>query len=174
METLVDLSIREYQIRIFYAEQVVHVKVHLDTRNILNKLQNRHSTRWNVDKSPLSRHFGDDLWAHLYELMVIVRQTIKKHSCHINVWFFCVPAAIMAWSKPWDQNLSGNFDRVVLVWGFEECLLDTVDDLVTDLQILFGDLLILVDLFDQLLNVTELDLGLRAWEVDGNLWMELH
>ena len=87
--------------------------------------------------------------------MVIVSQTIKKHSRHINIRFVSVPISVVAAAEARNENLSGYLDRVVLVTSLIESIFDPVDDLVSDLKVSSADLLVLIDFFDQLLNVVQ-------------------
>lgn len=68
---------------------------------------------------------------------MVVRQRVKKDSCHINVRLLGVPRAVVAGAEARYQNFSRNFDRVVFVTGLEECFLDPVDHLVSDFKIFF-------------------------------------
>jgi len=67
-------------------------------------------------------------------------------------------------AKARDQNLTGDFDWVVFVACFIKGIFDSVDDLVSDLEVFLGHLLVLVDLLDQVFNVLQLpdlELGLE-------------
>lgn len=80
--------------------------------------------------------------------MVVVSQGVEEYSGNINVRLFCVPRPIMARSESGDQNLPGYFDRVVFMRRSVERLLDPIDDIVSDLKVSLGNLLIFVHFFD--------------------------
>ena len=148
MEPLINLSVCEYQIRILDPEQVINIEVHLNSWLILNEFQNWHSASRYIDESSLSGNFINNFTAHFYQLVVIVSQWVKEDGGHINIRLLGIPRAVVAGAKAWDQNLSSYFYGVVLVTSFEETLFDTVDHLVTDFKVFFGDLLVFVHFFD--------------------------
>jgi hypothetical protein len=59
----------------------------------------------------------------------------------------------MAWAKPWNQYLSCDLDRIVLMGCSVESLFDSIDDIVSNLEIMFGHLLVPVNFFDQLFDM---------------------
>jgi len=100
MESLIDLSIFEYEIWISDTENIIHIEIYLDTRLILNKLQNGHSTCRNIYQCALSRYFTYNLAAHFDKLMMIMCQRIKKYRSNIYIRLFCVPWTIVTASEP--------------------------------------------------------------------------
>jgi hypothetical protein len=105
---------------------------------------------------------------------MVVSQGVKEDSGHINVRLLSVPGAIMTRSEARDKDLTCDLDWVVLMTRLEKGLLDSIDDLVTNLKILFGNLLIFINLLDQLFDVSELILGHLARKINCDLRMELH
>ena len=64
MEALIDLRIRENEIGICYAQQIVDVEIDLDSRFILYELENGNPTRWHINECSLPSDFAYDLTAH--------------------------------------------------------------------------------------------------------------
>lgn len=80
--------------------------------------------------------------------MMVVSQGVEEYSGHIDIRLFCVPRAIMARSESRDQNFSCYLYWVVFMRRSVKRLLDPIDDIVSDLKVSLGNLLILVHLFD--------------------------
>ena len=57
---------------------------------------------------------------------------------------------------------------------FEEGVFNSIDDLVTDLQVLFVDLLVNINGFYELFDVLEFALGFDTRKVDGHLLVDVH
>ena len=64
MEALIDLCICENEIRICYAQQIIHIEIDLNARYILYELQNWNPTRRYINECSLSGDFAYDLTAH--------------------------------------------------------------------------------------------------------------
>ena len=52
------------------------------------------------------------------------------------------------------ENFSCDFNGVILVTGLEKMFFDPIDNLISNLKILFGDLLIFIYLFYELFNMS--------------------
>ena len=80
----------------------------------------------------------------------------------------------MARTKPRDENLAGDLNRIILVTCFVEGFLDAVDDSVAHGEIRLRNLLVLVDFADQLFNDAKLFLSLVAVDVNADLLVLRH
>lgn len=152
VEALVDLHVREDQIRVGDSEQVVDVEVDLDSGLVLDELEDGDAACWHVGECALARDLGDDLAAHFDQLVVVVSQGVEEDGGDVDVRFLGVPAAVVARAEAGDENLAGDLDWIVLVACFVKGLFDPIDDLVAHLQITLGHHLILIDLPDKLLD----------------------
>lgn len=150
MKSLIYLSIREYEIWVGNTKQIVHIEINLDARLILDKFENWNSAGRHINQSTCSSNFADYFAAHLDKLVVIVRKRVKEDSCDVNIRFLLVPWSVMATTKSRDQDLTCYLYRVVLVACLIKSILNTIDDLVSDLKVFDGYLLVLIHLFDEL------------------------
>lgn len=162
MEALVDLRICENEVGVCYAQQVVYVEIHLNSRFIFNELENGNPTRWYINQCSFSSHFAYNLTAHLDKLVMIVCQRIEKYCRNINIRFLSIPRSIVTATKARNHNLPSNLDRIILMASFEKCIFDPVNDLVPNLEVLFVHLLVDVDRFYKLLDVLQFSLRLNT------------
>ena len=162
MEALINLRVCENKIGICYAQQIVHIEIYLDSRLIFNELQDWNPTCWYINQCSLSSHFAYNLTAHFDQLVMIVSQRIEKYRSNINVRFLCIPRTIVTATKARNHDFSCYFDGIILVASFEKCIFDSVDDLVSNLEVLFVHLLVDVDRLDKLLDMLQFSLRLNA------------
>lgn len=174
MESLINLSVREYKIRVGDAKQIIDIEIYLDARLILDEFENRYSAGWYINQSACSGDLADYLAAHLDKLVVIVCERVKEDSCDINIGFLLIPGSVVATAKSRDQYLTCYLDRVVLVACLVESVLDTIDHLVSYLKVFDGYLLVFIYLLHELFYMPQLFSSPLAGKIDGQLLVHFH
>ena len=89
-------------------------------------------------------------------------QRIEKYCSYINIRFLCIPRSIVTATKARNHDFSSNFNGIILMAGLEKCIFDSIDDLVSNLEVIFVHLLVYVDTFDKLLYMLQLSLRLNT------------
>lgn len=89
-------------------------------------------------------------------------QRIEKYCGYINIRLLCIPRSIVTATKARDHDFSRDLNGIILMASLEKCILDSVDDLVSNLEVLLVHLLVYVDGLDELLDMLQFSLRLNT------------
>lgn len=85
MESLVNLGISEYQVRIVKTQYVIHIEIHLDSSFLFLKFENWHLLGRDYFHNLIFSNSFKDRSAEFQHFMLILNYVVLENDSHVNV-----------------------------------------------------------------------------------------